>query len=76
LQSSIDGETFEVNEMYPVYNNAAEFQGEKEAVRTTHYALEAEKIHAGCTPRHWIWQSKVRIMMPTRFSFAHLWLYR
>jgi len=47
LQSSIDGETFEVNEMYPVYNNAAEFQGEKEAVRTTHYALEAEKIHAG-----------------------------
>jgi rubrerythrin len=47
LQMSIDGETFEVNEMYPVYNNAAQFQGENEAVRSTHFALEAEKIHAG-----------------------------
>ncbi|AAL81407.1 rubrerythrin [Pyrococcus furiosus DSM 3638] len=46
LQMGIEGETFEVEEMYPVYNKAAEFQGEKEAVRTTHYALEAEKIHA------------------------------
>ncbi|WP_018962813.1 rubrerythrin family protein [Coprothermobacter platensis] len=47
LQMSIDGETFEVNEMYPVYNNAAQFQGENDAVRSTHFALEAEKIHAG-----------------------------
>ncbi|ASJ03021.1 rubrerythrin [Thermococcus profundus] len=46
LQAGIDGETFEVEEMYPVYNNAADFQGEKDAVRTTRYALEAEKIHA------------------------------
>ncbi|ASJ07310.1 rubrerythrin family protein [Thermococcus pacificus] len=46
LQAGIDGETFEVEEMYPVYKNTAEFQGEKDAVRTTHYALEAEKIHA------------------------------
>jgi len=46
LQTGIDGETYEVEEMYPVFKNAAEFQGEKEAVRTTHYALEAEKIHA------------------------------
>ncbi len=51
LQAGIDGETYEVEEMYPpVFHNAAEFQGEKEAVRTTHYALEAEKIHAGSTP--------------------------
>jgi len=47
LQVGIDGETYEVEEMYPVYKNAAEFQGEKEAVRTAHYALEAERIHAG-----------------------------
>jgi len=46
LQTGIDGETYEVEEMYPVFKNAAEFQGEKEAVRTTHYALEAEKVHA------------------------------
>lgn len=45
IQSGINGETFEIEEMYPVYNNTAEFQGEKEAVRTTHFALEAEKIH-------------------------------
>lgn len=46
LQACIDGENHEVDEMYPVYQNAAEFQGEKGAVRSTHYALEAEKIHA------------------------------
>ncbi len=46
LQAGIDGETYEVEEMYPVFKNVAEFQGEKEAVRTTYYALEAEKIHA------------------------------
>ncbi|MDN5343737.1 rubrerythrin family protein [Oceanotoga sp. DSM 15011] len=45
LQSSYDGEHFEIEEMYPVYNNSAEFQTEPEAVRTTHFALEAEKIH-------------------------------
>jgi rubrerythrin len=47
LQVAIDGETFEVEEMYPAYNKVAEFQGEKGAVRSTHYALSAEKIHAG-----------------------------
>ena len=46
LQVGIDGETYEVEEMYPVFKKAAEFQDEKDAVRTTHYALEAEKIHA------------------------------
>jgi rubrerythrin len=45
VQSCIDGENFEVTEMYPVYKLAAGFQGEKGAVRSTHYALEAEKIH-------------------------------
>lgn len=46
LQTGIDGETYEVEEMYPVFNNAAKFQGEKGAEISTHYALEAEKIHA------------------------------
>ena len=45
IQQCIDGEHHEVAEMYPVYKNAAEFQGEKGAVRSTHFALEAEKIH-------------------------------
>lgn len=43
---AIEGELGEVNQMYPVYMNAAELQGEKDAVRSFHYALEAEKIHA------------------------------
>ncbi len=46
LQQCIDGETFEVEEMYPAYNKVAEMQGESGAARSTHYALEAEKIHA------------------------------
>jgi len=45
LQACIDGENFEVTEMYPVYHNAAEFQEEPGAARSAHFALEAEKIH-------------------------------
>jgi rubrerythrin len=45
LESSREGEDFEIQEMYPVYNNSSDFQEEPEAVRSTHYALEAEKIH-------------------------------
>jgi rubrerythrin len=46
LTVAIDGETFEVNQMYPAYYNQAKEQNEPEAVKATHYALEAEKIHA------------------------------
>ena len=46
LQECIDGETYEAEEMYPAYNRVAESQGEQGAARSTHYALEAEKIHA------------------------------
>ena len=46
LAEAIAGETFEVEEMYPAYNKVAELQGEEGAQRSTHYALEAEKIHA------------------------------
>ena len=46
LQSAIDGENFEVEEMYPAYDAVAKLQGEKDAIRSIHYAIEAEKIHA------------------------------
>ena len=46
LQVAIDGENYEVEEMYPVYRAVAELQGEKGAVRSTTWALEAEKVHS------------------------------
>lgn len=46
LQGAIDGELHEIEQMYPVYLKAAEFQGEKGAMRSFRFALEAEKIHA------------------------------
>lgn len=46
LQGAIDGETFEINEMYPTYKETAQFQNEKAAVQSFHYALSAERIHA------------------------------
>jgi len=46
LQTAIDGENFEVEEMYPAYDAVAKLQEEKGAIRSVHYAIEAEKIHA------------------------------
>jgi len=46
LETGIQGETFEVEEMYPAYNSVAKLQGERGAEQSIHYALEAEKIHA------------------------------
>ncbi len=46
LQTAIDGENFEVEEMYPAYNAVAKLQNEKNAIRSIHYAIEAEKIHS------------------------------
>lgn len=46
LQGAIDGELHEIDQMYPVYLEAAKFQKEPDAQRSFHYALEAEKIHA------------------------------
>lgn len=46
LQGAINGELHEVEQMYPVYLNAAEFQKEEGAKRSFYGALEAEKIHA------------------------------
>jgi len=46
IQTGIDGETFEIEEMYPAYNAIAKLQEEKGAQLSIHYAIEAEKIHA------------------------------
>jgi len=47
LQQCINGENYEAEEMYPAYDAVAKLQGESGATRSIHYALEAEKIHAG-----------------------------
>ncbi|KAJ49788.1 rubrerythrin [Clostridium tetanomorphum] len=46
LQGAIDGELHEIDQMYPVYLQTAKFQEEKDAERSFHYAVEAEKQHA------------------------------
>jgi rubrerythrin len=46
LQVGINGETYEVEEMYPAFTSVAELQDERGAVRSTKWAREAEKIHA------------------------------
>lgn len=51
LQVAIDGETYEVNEMYPAFKAVAELQGEEGAQRSTNWALQAEKVHAGMYQR-------------------------
>jgi len=45
LQAAIDGESFEVDEMYAAYLEIAELQDERGAKRSMRYAVEAEKIH-------------------------------
>jgi rubrerythrin len=47
LEGAIDGENFEVVEMYPAYIKVGEDQGEKMAVTYFNYAMAAEKVHAG-----------------------------
>ncbi len=46
LQGALNGELHEIEQMYPVYLETARFQNEKEAERSFHYAVEAEKQHA------------------------------
>ncbi|MDP6100361.1 MAG: rubrerythrin family protein [Dehalococcoidia bacterium] len=47
LQAAINGETYEVEEMYPAFKAVAELQNEKQAVQATDWALQAEMVHAG-----------------------------
>ncbi|MCD6355846.1 MAG: rubrerythrin family protein, partial [Anaerolineaceae bacterium] len=46
LTVGIEGETFEIDEMYPAYTAVAELQDERGAVRSTKWARAAEKVHA------------------------------
>ena len=46
LQGAMEGENFEVAEMYPAYLAVADMQGEKSAHRSMTWAMAAEKIHA------------------------------
>jgi len=45
LTEAIGGENYENTEMYPAFDAVARLQEEKGALRSIHYALEAEKIH-------------------------------
>ena len=45
LAAAIGGENYENTEMYPAFDAVARIQEEKGALRSIHYALEAEKIH-------------------------------
>ncbi len=46
LAGAIEGEEFEIKEMYPAYLAVAKEQGEKAAIKSMEYAMAAEKIHA------------------------------
>lgn len=46
LKDAANGETYEFESMYPEFLKAAEEEGNKDAVRTFTYAMEAEKVHA------------------------------
>jgi rubrerythrin len=46
LQGGIDGETYEITEMYPTYLETAHYQEERGAERSFQYALSAEQTHA------------------------------
>jgi len=45
LQLAIAGETFEIEEMYPVYIEVAKFQGERSAQRSFEWSYSTEKMH-------------------------------
>jgi len=46
LQNAMDGENYENEIMYPEYYEIAVQEGNKEAQRSFHYALETEGLHA------------------------------
>ncbi len=46
LDMAIAGENYEVDTMYPAFRADAENEGEKAALQSIRFALEAEKIHA------------------------------
>jgi rubrerythrin len=51
LDRALQGETFEVEDMYPAYIAVAKEQGENKAVMFFQAALATEKVHAGLYSR-------------------------
>ncbi len=47
LKEAIEGETYEVEQMYPSFISTAQEEQEKGAETANQWALEAEKVHAG-----------------------------
>ncbi|MFW6137632.1 MAG: rubrerythrin family protein [Spirochaetota bacterium] len=45
LELAVAGESFEIEEMYPVYIETADFQGEKDARRSFEWSYQTEKEH-------------------------------
>jgi len=45
LQGAFDGESFEIDEMYPAYDEIAKLQGNAQAGRSIRYAIKAEMDH-------------------------------
>lgn len=45
LDAAINGEGFEIDEMYPAYEAVSKLQGEETASRNIEWALTAEKVH-------------------------------
>ncbi|RQD77058.1 MAG: rubrerythrin family protein [Candidatus Syntrophonatronum acetioxidans] len=45
LKRAVEGEHYEYTEMYPEFIETAEKEGEKEALKSFKYAIEAEKVH-------------------------------
>lgn len=46
LQDAVKGETYEFESMYPEFLKIAEEEGNKAAIKTFTFAMEAEKVHA------------------------------
>jgi rubrerythrin len=55
LKLAIAGETFEIEEMYPVYIEVAKFQGEKGAQRSFEWSYASEKLHKQLFERAFEW---------------------
>ncbi len=45
LNAAVEGENYEVTEMYPEFIETAKLEGQDKALKSFEYAIEAEKVH-------------------------------
>lgn len=45
LQTAYEGESFEIDEMYPAYQEVAKVEGDRQALRSMTFAIKAEMDH-------------------------------